>query len=80
MNLGTLIERAVKQIEEDREREAQGDSEAADDDEIMENALFADNATSVITDGDIAAFREAEEQWAEEDEELMRSVLEGDEN
>ena len=80
MNLGTLIERAVKQIEEDREREAQGDSEAADDDEIMENALFADNATSVITDGDITAFREAEEQWAEEDEELMRSVLEGDEN
>lgn len=80
MNLGTLIERAVKQIEEDREREAQGDSEAADDDEIMENALFADNATSVITDGDIAAFREAEEQWAEEDEELMRSILEGDEN
>ena len=80
MNLGALIERAVKQIEEDREREAQGDSEAADDDEIMENALFADNATSVITDGDIAEFRELEEEWAEEDEELMRAILEdGDE-
>lgn len=80
MNLGALIERAVKQIEEDREREAQGDSEAADDDEIMENALFADNATSVITDGDIAEFREIEEEWAEEDEELMRAILEdGDE-
>ncbi len=80
MNLGALIERAVKQIEEDREREAQGDSEAADDDEIMENALFADNATSVITDGDIAEFRELEDEWAEEDEELMRVILEdGDE-
>ena len=80
MNLGALIERAVKQIEEDREREAQGDSEAADDDEIMENALFADNATSVITDGDIAEFRELEDEWAEEDEELMRAILEdGDE-
>lgn len=76
MNLGSLIERAVKQIEEDREREAQGDSEAADDDEIMENALFADNATSVITDGDIEAFRQAEEDWAEEDEELLRQIME----
>ena len=76
MNLGSLIERAVKQIEEDREREAQGDSEAADDDEIMENALFSDNAESVITDGDIATFREIEEEWAEEDEALFKAVLE----
>jgi hypothetical protein len=46
----------------------------------MENALFADNATSVITDGDIAEFRELEDEWAEEDEELMRAILEdGDE-
>ena len=80
MNLGVLIEKAVKQIEEDREREAIEDSEAADDDEIMENALFSDNAESVITDGDIASFRETEEEWADEDEEFFKALMEdGDE-
>ena len=76
MNLGALIERAVKQIEEDREREAIDDSEAADDDEIMENALFSEEAEKVITDGDITNFRETEEEWADDDEEFLKSLLE----
>lgn len=76
MNLGVLIERAVKQIEEDREREAVEDSEAADDDEIMENALFSENAESIISDGDITAFREVEEEWAEDDDEFFKQLME----
>lgn len=76
MNLGALIERAVKQIEEDREREANDISEAADDDEIMENALFSEEAEKVITDGDITNFRETEEEWADDDEEFLKSLLE----
>lgn len=76
MNLGVLIERAVKQIEEDREREAIDDSEAADDDEIMENALFSEHAESVITDGDITNFRETEDEWADEDEEFFKTLME----
>ena len=76
MNLGALIERAVKQIEEDREREAIDASEAADDDEIMENALFSEEAEKVITDGDITNFRETEEEWADDDEEFLKSLLE----
>ena len=76
MNLGALIERAVKQIEEDREREANDESEAADDDEIMENALFSEEAEKVITDGDITNFRETEEEWADDDEEFLKSLLE----
>lgn len=76
MNLGALIERAVKQIEEDREREANDAAEAADDDEIMENALFSEEAERVITDGDITNFRETEEEWAEDDEDFLKSLLE----
>lgn len=76
MNLGALIERAVKQIEEDREREANDAAEAADDDEIMENALFSEEAERVITDGDITNFRETEDEWAEDDEDFLKSLLE----
>ena len=76
MNLGALIERAVKQIEEDREREANDAAEAADDDEIMENALFSEEAERLITDGDITNFRETEDEWAEDDEDFLKSLLE----
>jgi hypothetical protein len=48
----------------------------ADDDEIMENALFSAEAERVITDGDITNFRETEEEWADDDEEFLKSLLE----
>mgnify|MGYP003306242571 FL=1 len=42
MNLGNLIENAIKQIEIDKEKEAQGDAEAADDEDLLDNLLFSD--------------------------------------
>ena len=56
MNLGNLIEQAVKQIELDKIKEAEEASDAADDDEIMDNMLFSDNSKEVLTDGDFSDF------------------------
>lgn len=64
MNLGNMIENALKQIELDKENEANNDSEAADDDEILENSLFADSPE--ITDEDFKDFYDLEDQWEEE--------------
>ena len=72
MNLGNLIESALKQIENDKEKERQGDAEAADDDEIFENNLFSEDATSYITDENFSEFMELEDLWEEEDSLLFQ--------
>lgn len=72
MNLGNLIESALKQIENDKEKERQGDAEAADDDEIFENNLFSDDATNYITDENFSEFMELEDLWEEEDSLLFQ--------
>jgi hypothetical protein len=64
MNLGNLIENAVKQIELDKEKEAQGDAEAADDEDLLDNLLFSDEAESVIKDEDFETFYNYEEELA----------------
>ena len=75
MNLGNLIESAIKQIEEDKIKEAQTDAEAATDDELMEMELFADDAKKVLTDEDFEAFREFEDD-IESEEDLISKLLE----
>ena len=80
MNLGNLIENAMKQIEADKIKEAQDDSEAATDDELMEMELFDnDDSTKVLTDGDFEEFREFEEDLEEETEALIQNLINGDE-
>lgn len=76
MNLGNLIENAMKQIEADKIKEAQDDSEAATDDELMEMELFDDNATKVLTDGDFEEFRDFEEDLEAETEALIKRLTE----
>lgn len=80
MNLGNLIESAIKQIEEEKAREADGASEAADEDELMEAALFEDGATKVLTDSDFEEFREFEENVEEYDTAYIEKLLNGEEN
>jgi hypothetical protein len=77
MNLGNLIETAVKQIELDKEKEAQMEADAADDDEAMEMSLFSDNPESYIQDEDYEEFKELEDSLELEDDEFVKSVLEG---
>ena len=78
MNLGNLIEQAVKQIELDKIKEAEDAADAADDDEIMENSLFSDDSTNYISDGDYSDFRDLEEEFEENDEEYLNKLLLGE--
>lgn len=79
MNLGNLIENAVKQIEIDKQKEAENEAEAANDEELLEMELFGDDAESVLEDEDFAILRELEEAAGEEDEDFIKSLLEDNE-
>jgi hypothetical protein len=74
MHLGSLIERAIKQIEDER---AKGDldEEDADEDELFENDLF-DNPEKFLNESDINAFNDFEEEEEEFDNSLIESLLE----
>lgn len=78
MNLGNLIENAVKQIEIDKQKEAESMAEAASDDDVLELELFGDDAESVLEDEDFSILRNLEDEAGEEDEEFLRSLIEDD--
>ena len=75
MNLGNLIENAIKQIELDKEKEAIEDSEAATEDEILENQLFEEDAAEFLRDEDFEKFKEVELENEEADDEFLQSLL-----
>lgn len=79
MNLGNLIENAVKQIEIDKQKEAENEAEAANDEELLEMELFGDDAESVLEDEDFAILRELEDEAGEADDDFLKSLLEDDE-
>ena len=78
MNLGNLIENAVKQIEIDKQKEAENSAEAANDEELLEMELFGDDAESILQDEDFMALSALEEDMGEADDEFLRSLLEED--
>ena len=78
MNLGNLIENAIKQIEIEKQKEADNSAEAANDEELLEMELFGDESESVLQDEDFAMLRELEEASGEADEEFLMSLLEDD--
>lgn len=78
MNLGNLIENAVKQIEIDKQKEAENAADAANDEELLEMELFGDDAESVLRDEDFAELSEMEDDLSIEDEEFLKSLLEED--
>ena len=76
MNLGTLIEQAVKQIQDDKEKEAQRDADAAGDEESFEADLFdEDNNAFVMNDEDYQGFKDLVEEDIDEDDEYFNSLL-----
>ena len=79
MNLGNLIENAVKQIEIDKQKEAENEAEAANDEELLEMELFGDDAESVLEDEDFAILRDLEEEAGDADDDFIKSLLEDDE-
>lgn len=78
MNLGNLIENALKQIEEEKIKENSGDSEAADEEELMEAALFDNDSSKMLTDDDFVDFKNFEEDIEDFDEDYIDKLLNGD--
>lgn len=69
-NIGNLIENAVKQIEEDKRREADMEADAASDEDILEDALF-NGDINYIADGEFEEFTDFEDDLAEQDEQFI---------
>lgn len=78
MNLGNLIEAAVKQIEQDKEKEAQIDAEAAGDDDSFEAELFDEDEKAFLEDEDFQELKDMVEEDSIDDEEYLASLLDED--
>ena len=76
-NIGNLIENAVKQIEEDKRREAETDADAASDEDILEDALFSDDI-NYIADGEFEEFGKFEDELEKTDEDLLQNLTDED--
>lgn len=74
MHLGSLIERAVRQIEEDRAKERDDDDEE-DNDDALEDELF-NQSTPMNTDKDYEDFADFEDSLQEADDNFLQSLLE----
>ena len=77
MNLGNLIENAVKQIQLDKEKEEIRDADAAGDDDAFEAELF-DEDQSFLEDEDFAQLKQMIESDSEDDEEFLASLIDED--
>lgn len=74
MNLGNLIENAVKQIQIDKEKEALRDADAAGDDDAFEAELF-DEDNSFLQDEDFQQLKQMVEDDVEDDDEFLASLI-----
>lgn len=74
MNLGNLIEQAVKQIQIDKEKEAIRDADAAGDDDAFEAELF-ESDTSYLDDEDFIQLKKLVEDGTDDDEDLLSSLV-----
>ena len=79
MNLGNLIENAVKQIQADKEKEALTDADAASDDELFEAELFDTDKKAFLQDEDFEQLQDFIEEDDLSDEEYLQQLLDMDE-
>ena len=75
MNLGNLIEVAVKQIQADKEKEALRDADAAGDDDAFEAELFDEDEKAFLNDEDFQQLKDLVEEDAVDDEEYLASLI-----
>ena len=74
MHLGSLIERAIKQIEDERAR-GDIDEDEGDEDELFEQDLF-DNPEKFLGESDLTEFNDFEDEEEAFDNDLLESLLE----
>ncbi len=79
MNLGTLIESAVKQIQLDKEKEAEKEADAAGDDDAFESELFDEDKKAFLNDEDFQQLQEFIEDEELSDEEYLQKLIDDDE-
>ena len=75
MNLGNLIEKAIKEIQVEKEKEALSDADAASDDDLFEAELFADTVESTLTDADFEELKLFEEEQEQADSSFLSQLL-----
>ena len=73
-NLGDMIEAAVRQIQQTKEKEELLDAEAAGDDEAFENQLF-DEQQSFLNDEEFAELRQQVDDEVQDDEDFLASLI-----
>lgn len=73
MHLGELIEKALKQIEEDRLKEAELEIDDETEDEALERELF-DLSNQELTDDDFADFYDAEDEQYAQDGDFYKAL------
>ena len=77
-NLTSMIEKALREIEKDKENEAKMDADDGEDEEAFEASLFGDNSDQMIQDEDFTAFTDFEDELAQADEDFMKSLFDED--
>ena len=75
-NLSALIEKAVKDINEQKEKEAIQDADAASDDDTFEDLLFDEGKGALLQDSDFSDLFELEEEAEAADDKFLSSLLE----
>ena len=78
MNLGNLIESAVKQIQADKEKEELRDADAAGDDDAFEAELFDEDVKAFLNDVDFQYLKELVDDDVLDDEEYLASLIDED--
>ena len=77
MHLGSLIERAVEQIEVDKANEVNDEDMTEDEEAAFENNLF-DEPEKFLTDQDFMDFQDFEEEEEQLSEDILKQFLEED--
>lgn len=75
-NLGDLIDKAVKDISVQKEKEAELEAEAASDEDTFESELFSEDKNGFLLDEDFAELYQQEQEQVEDDETFLTSLLE----
>ena len=78
MHLGTLIEKALKTIEDERLKEQEQDIDDETEEEALERELF-ESEEEDLTDEDFIDFEDFQDNLENENDELYRSLQEDDE-
>lgn len=78
MHLGTLIERALKTIEDEKLKDKELEIDDETEEEALERELFEEN-DNLLSDQDFEDFEEFKDQLSDENDEFYKSLLSEDE-